>query len=212
MPAGAGRKGGKTPRNKSASTHVPTDENRVPLSATQSAVNAKNCSGLINFAPVIYVTVAYNMCPPSCSFGSPISPSYNLLFGLPFGLCQPSLSPNFMPWMWPSAPCSTWPGAGSNQLFGSTSHETSQEPYAVEEKFKVCFKTGNISVCNRCRNSFNKIDEIVLKHAEYRHYNHPHTKLPAMKYGDAYSHVRKMCVNLKWGLRFILTVLLWKKI
>ena len=62
--------------------------------------------------------------------------SYNSPFGLPFDLCQPS-SPNFIPWMWPSSLCSTWPGAGSNQLFGSASHEPSQEPYAVEEKFKV---------------------------------------------------------------------------
>ena len=65
MPAGAGRNGGKTPRKKSASTHVPTDENRVPLSVTQSVANAENCSGLINFAPVSSVTGVYNMCPPS---------------------------------------------------------------------------------------------------------------------------------------------------
>ena len=203
MPAGAGRKGGKIPKKKSTSTHVPTDENRVPLSATQSAANTGNSSGVINFAPVSSVTGVYNMCSPSYSFGSPISPSYDSPFGSPFGspfaLCQPS-SHNFMPWMWPSSPYSTWPG--SNQLFGSTSHELSQEPYAVEEKFKVCFKAGNISVCSGCRNNFNKSDVIVLQHAEHRQYNNPHTGLPATKYGNAYYHVRKMCVQLKWGSRF----------
>ena len=60
MPAGAGRKGGKIPRKKSTSKHLPTD--RVPLSSTQSAANTGNCSGLINFAPVSSVTGVYNMC------------------------------------------------------------------------------------------------------------------------------------------------------
>ena len=138
--------------------------------------------------------------------------SYNSPFGLPFDLCQPS-SHNFIPWMWPSSLCSKWPGAGSNQLFGSTSHEPLQEPYTVEEKFKVFFfKSGNISVCNGCRNNFNKSDELVLKHAEHRQYNNPHIGLPATNFGNAYYHVRKMCVILKWGQDFFLRVLLWKKI
>ena len=145
-------------------------------------------------------------------FWSPLSPSYDSLFGSPFGspfgLCQPS-SHNFMPWMWFSSPYSTWPG--SNQLFGSTSCEPSQESYVVEEKFKVCFKAGNISVCSGCRNNFSKSDEIVLKHAEHRQYNNPHTGIPATKYGNAYYHVKKICVHLKWGARFHPKALLWKK-
>ena len=211
MPAGAARKGGKVPRKKGTSTHVPSDENqvplsttnvpsdesRVPLSTTQLASNTGNCSGVINLAPVSSVTGVCNMCPPSYSFGSPFSPSFDSPFGN--SLCQP-MCHSFIPWIWPTSPYSTWPG--SNQLFGSTCHEASQDPCITEEKFKVCFKARNISVCSGCRNNFSKSDEIVLQHAEHRQYNNPHTGLPATKYGNAYYHPKKICVQLKWGSRF----------
>jgi len=63
----------------------------------------------------------------------------------------------------------------------------------------VCFKFGNISICNGCRNSFGQSDEVVLQHAEFRHYTNPQTGFPASKYGNAYYHPRKSCIELKWG-------------
>ena len=51
--------------------------------------------------------------------------------------------------------------------------------------FKVCFKIGNISTCNGCGKSFAQSEEIVIEHAEFRHYTNPCTGLPASKYGNA---------------------------
>ena len=68
--------------------------------------------------------------------------------------------------------------------------------------FKVCFKIGNISICNGCQTSFSQSEEIVIQHAEFRHYTNPRTGLPASKYGNAYYHPKRACIQLKWGSAF----------
>lgn len=38
--------------------------------------------------------------------------------------------------------------------------------------FGVCFKTGNISICNGCRSNFSGVDKMVIRHEEHRHAVH----------------------------------------
>jgi hypothetical protein len=57
-------------------------------------------------------------------------------------------------------------------------------------------------VCNGCRNDFSKSDKIVIQHAEFRHFTSPRTGLPASKFGNAYYHTHKRCIELKWGASF----------
>ena len=64
--------------------------------------------------------------------------------------------------------------------------------------FKVCFKIG---ICNGCRMSFAQ-SEIVIQHTEFCKYTNPCTGLPASKYGNAYYHPKRACIQLKWGLAF----------
>jgi len=61
---------------------------------------------------------------------------------------------------------------------------TSTQP--TQDSYKVCFKAGNISVCNGCRKSFTDYDVVVVQHAEY----------------NAYYHPLKACIQLKWGTAF----------
>ena len=68
--------------------------------------------------------------------------------------------------------------------------------------YKVCFKIGNISVCNGCRNNFSKSEKIVIQHAEFRQFTSPHTGLPTSKFGNPYYHACRRCIELKWGASF----------
>ena len=42
-----------------------------------------------------------------------------------------------------------------------------------QDPFKVCFKVGNVAVCNGCRNTFSQADKIVVQHAEFLHFDSP---------------------------------------
>lgn len=70
------------------------------------------------------------------------------------------------------------------------------------EPFNVTFKVGNISVCNGCRNKFSESDKIVIQHQEFRNFTNPHTQLHASKYGNAYYHAQRKCIEIKWGQAF----------
>ena len=70
------------------------------------------------------------------------------------------------------------------------------------DSYKVCFKVGNISVCNGCRKRFTEQDQVVIQHAEDRYHTNPQTGLPAIKYGNAYYHPLKVCIQSKWGAAF----------
>jgi len=63
--------------------------------------------------------------------------------------------------------------------------------------YKLCFHVGNVSGCNCCYIKFSDHSVIVIQHAEYHDYTNPHTSLPASKYGNAYYHLRKSCIQLK---------------
>ena len=67
------------------------------------------------------------------------------------------------------------------------------------ESFKVHHKSGNISVCSGCRSPFSKQEVIVLQHSEHRQYTSPRSGLASSKYGNAYYHMKRWCVEQKWG-------------
>lgn len=75
-------------------------------------------------------------------------------------------------------------------------------PPSPDKPYKLCFKRGNISICNGCRNNFTKADGIVIQHAEFRHYTSPQSGLPTSKFGNTYYHPKKVCIELKSGLQF----------
>ena len=78
-----------------------------------------------------------------------------------------------------------------------------QQPPSAINSYKVCFKVGNISVCNGCRKRFTEQDQVVIQHAEDRYYTNPQTGLPASKYGNAYYHPLKYTfMQSKWGAAF----------
>ena len=59
-------------------------------------------------------------------------------------------------------------------------------------EFRLCFRTGNISVCNGCRNRFEKNskppDDVCVQHQEWRNFTSPTTNLPDSRFGNAYYH------------------------
>ena len=88
----------------------------------------------------------------------------------------------------------------SGRGLGHTCIWPQQNDY-TSDYFKVCFKIGNISICNGGQ-SFAQSEEIVIQHAEFRHYTNPRTGLPASKYGNVYYHPKRACIQLKWGSVF----------
>ena len=79
----------------------------------------------------------------------------------------------------------------------------SNSPQQPPPAYKVCFKVGNISVCNGCRKRFTEQDQVVIQHAEDRYYTNPQTGLPTSKYGNAYYHPLKYAfMQSKWGAAF----------
>ena len=125
---------------------------------------------------------------------------------LPYGP-YPTYQPPYPSHQLPSTPyqppSSPYPSLyPTNQTIMSTYHGTPQQRDGDSDCFKFCFKTGNISVCNGCRKSFVRSDETVIQHAEFRHYTNPQTGLPASKFGNAYYHARRSCIQLKWGPAF----------
>ncbi len=70
----------------------------------------------------------------------------------------------------------------------------------LTQEFKLCFRTGNISSCNGCRNKFAKKApppmDICIQHAEWRSFTSPSTQLPDSRFGNAYYHANIQCVWL----------------
>lgn len=68
--------------------------------------------------------------------------------------------------------------------------------------FRLCFRVGNISVCNSCRGRFDKHAEspqtLCVQHEEWRLYTSAVTGLPESRFGNAhYAHPH--CIVVKWS-------------
>lgn len=227
MPAGAGRKGGKLPKKKTTKRGAPSDENRVTLNTTTNCQPQPSNTVVppVHYPRCMSQSPMYsdNQFRPSSSWGLQ-SPSewqqsqhtgYPPLTLPPPPSWAPSPPPSWTPpspsWtppppLWTPPPPSwtppppSWtppppPSWASNSNFTSPSN-------AGDDPYKVCFKHGNISVCNGCRNNFTKADIVVIQHAEFRQYTNPHSGMPASKFGNAYYHMKRMCIELKTGMEF----------
>ena len=66
------------------------------------------------------------------------------------------------------------------------------------EVFRLCFRSGNISVCNGCCNKFDKQtkppDDLCVQHEEWHTYTSPVSKLPESRFGNAYYHAKPCCI------------------
>ena len=71
-----------------------------------------------------------------------------------------------------------------------------------ESEFRLCFRTGNISVCNRGRNKFDKKSKppygLCVQHEEWRSYVSPKTNMPESRFGYAFYHTNPACIISKW--------------
>lgn len=69
-------------------------------------------------------------------------------------------------------------------------------------EFRLCFRTGNISVCNGCRNKFDKNAQppydLCIQHEEWRNFTSPVSHLPESRFGNAYYHASFACIVARW--------------
>jgi hypothetical protein len=69
-------------------------------------------------------------------------------------------------------------------------------------EFRSCFRSGNISVCNGCRNRFDKDAQppydLCIQHEEWRNFTSPVSHLPDSRYGNAYHHASPACIVARW--------------
>ena len=195
MPAGAGRKAGKLAKKKQTSKRTtPTDDNRVALDTTPRFQHQMQSHFNAAVSPVTSFAGDYATYVPS-SYSSSHLVSYGP--SMSGGFQSPSVVqqyPIYPPWMWSPPPL-----VNPMTMVNPTN---SVPPSPPENPYKLCFKRGNISICNGCRNSFTQADSIVIQHAEFRHYTSPASGLPASKFGNAYYHPKRVCIELKTGLQF----------
>lgn len=89
----------------------------------------------------------------------------------------------------------TQPSALDNNY---TSHKY---PMSSFHPFPVHFISGNISVCNGCKNRYQKSgppDDICLHHQEWRVYTPQGSSTPQRRFGNVYHHCSVACVQSSW--------------
>ena len=73
---------------------------------------------------------------------------------------------------------------------------------SMHSKFELCFRSGNISVCNGCKNKFDKNArhplDLVVRHQEWRRYTSPISSQAESRFGNAYYHTNPGCILARW--------------
>ena len=131
------------------------------------------------------------MGPPPAPVGLP--PAFMELPASPMGPPSPMGLP--IPMGSPAAPMGLPPLPIGFPVSSSSELESSEN-----DVFIVCLNTGNISVCNGCRIKFDTNDTIVIQHREFCKFTNPRNGLPSSKLGNAYYHLRRSCLEKKFGL------------
>ena len=190
MPAGVSRKGGKVPKKK-ISRRARTEENRVPLDLATSGAS----SSLTTRSDISTVNPSYDYDYSGVHWQSPGSTSLMYPYQSPHHFTNTNWYSNdnpshpFSMWNWPTTP----PRSYASPMPSYTPQQTHHN-----EMFMVCFKFGNVSVCNGCRKSFSETNEVVIQHPEFRQFTSPRTGLQQSKYGNAYYHAKISCIQLKF--------------
>ena len=110
---------------------------------------------------------------------------------------------NFYPYQCINPQFSQW----STNIHVNRPPWTSPNPsYPIHQSsgsFRLCFRSGNISVCAGCRKRFDKQavspNNLCVQHEEWRSYTSPVTNLPESRFGNAYYHAHPNCIMLKWS-------------
>ena len=72
----------------------------------------------------------------------------------------------------------------------------------IPQPFKLCFITGNISICTGCLRKYPKPSyppyDIVIQHEEWRSFLA--AGVPQSRFGNAYYHLSISCVQAKWPM------------
>lgn len=136
-----------------------------------------------------------NQPGPSTCISSPQS------YCFPYQGPHSSFNPQFSAWNTHSGDINVYRPA-LPPFTPSAFHSTPSMP-ASNSAFRLCFRSGNISVCNGCRNRFDKQAEspynLCVQHEEWRLYTSPVTHLPESRFGNAYYHAHPQCIQLKWS-------------
>ena len=126
----------------------------------------------------------------------------------------PGMSEFFMPHTQPMAAPSMQCGTNQGTIhIQSPTHWNApcynyqhMNPPQYDGIFSVCFRSGNISVCNGFRNKFDKNslppNDLCIQHEEWRSYISPVTKLPESRFGNAYYHANPLCIRARWPMFF----------
>ena len=201
MPAGVGRKGGKAAKKKVPRKRAPTEENRVPLATCPPSLPSTSGHDSSTHSGIYGSQFHSPSDVPSSPYGPP-QPYYGG-YGSPYGYESAGHSQSPYPFIPPydyQSSSWAWPTAPPPWSLPSTSYSS------TPETFKVHLKNGKISVCSGCRNGFTPLDTIVLQHTEFRQFTSPRSGLPSSRYGNAYYHAKKRCIQLKWGQNFTVSV------
>ena len=173
MPSGRGQKGSMPPCERKKNEPV---DSRVPLAATQSSSSATD-SAETSGSPSAGPSSVFSNIILGPSSSSNLTYYQNSSFHSPISSSQLQTSPGFG--FMPTPPT---PG------------------FSPQTPFKLCFQTGNISVCNGCMRKYPKPPappyDIVIQHEEWRHFLAG--GVPQTRFGNAYYHATPTCIQAKW--------------
>ena len=201
LPSGIGKKGNQVNRKRK---REPENE-RIPLSRGPTPDISQNQA-----APSLEPSSARNRPttdgnqPGPCTIRSLSQSGPSTCSTSPQSYCLPyqgpysSFSPQISAWSTHSGDINVY-----RPPFTPSPLHTTPPTQALDFAFRLCFRTGNISVCNGCRGRFDKHAEsphnLCVQHEEWRSYTSPVTCLPESRFGNAYYHVHPHCILVRWS-------------
>ena len=205
VPSGVGRKGNRVSRKRkrepectripltsSAASAISATSLESPLGPSHSSFNSQSAQFMhwnTNQRDVINTGHAEPLSSPSHSTFVPTDP-VPFMPAMQWSTYQGDIHVQ-SPTQWNA------PYSGYQQSCFPSGYENPQP-----EVFRLCFRTGNISVCSGCRNKFDKQakppNDLCVQHEEWRSYTSPVSKLPKSWFGNAYYHANPHCILARW--------------
>ena len=196
LPAGLGNKGNRVNRKrKSEEASSRVSLTTPPIASSCSSLETTSSCNLPSLPGPSYDPVGRSvwttLAPPPYTYGTVFQQhtTYN-----PSVHCSVNTGDMHMPThytMGTISPPYCVPQSGSPDSLVSTN-----------EEFLICFRSGNISVCNGCRNKFDKQakapHDLCIKHQEWRLFTSPVSHQPDKRFSNAYYHCNPTCVLARW--------------